>query len=95
MAQIIGLKEKQLALAEINGKLNSLKQINEFLTANNPSGKYTISFDNKHRISLFCHDGEAINAIVRAYKEQLVAEIRAEAQKYSIGFEDEDEALMQ
>lgn len=44
MARIIGLKEKQLALAEINQKLKSLIPINEFLNEINDSGLYTISF---------------------------------------------------
>lgn len=44
MARIIGLKEKQLALTDINNKLKSLIPINEFLNEINPSGIYTISF---------------------------------------------------
>lgn len=44
MARIIGLKEKQVALSEINQKLKSLIPINEFLNEPNPSGFYTISF---------------------------------------------------
>lgn len=44
MAKIMGLKEKQLALANINHKLKSLIPINEFLNETNPSGLYTISF---------------------------------------------------
>lgn len=93
MAQIMGLKERQLALSEINSKLNALKQINDFLTAENPSGKYTISFD-KHRIAIFSPDGEAVNALISTYRNQLINELREQAKKYSIEFEDEDEALM-
>lgn len=44
MARIIGLKEKQLALADISRKLKQLIPLNYFLQENNPSGLYTISF---------------------------------------------------
>lgn len=48
MARIIGLKEKQLALADINHKLKSLIPINEFINETNPSGLYTISFNKNN-----------------------------------------------
>lgn len=93
MANIIGIKEKQLAVKEINRKLKTLKPINDFLAAENPSGIYTISFDN-YESNLLCKDGDAIKALVFAFKKELVAELREQAEKFSIEFDDEDEKLL-
>ena len=62
MARIIGLKEKQLALTEINQKLKSLIPINEFLNEINESGLYTISFTkNKPQVQENNTDVETSN----------------------------------
>lgn len=134
MAKIIGLKEKQLALTDINHKLKSLIPINEFLNEINPSGLYTISFtknkpqvqdnntdvDDKENVEtsnneavdknlvkrskrskeekleapFLCSDADTVKSFVLAYKKQLVDEIRAKAEEFSIEFDDEDEALL-
>lgn len=134
MARIIGLKEKQLALAEINQKLKSLIPINEFLSEPNPSGLYTIAFvknnpqvqenntavenkenvetssektvnknltkhtkrnkDGKIEAPFLCPDSDTVKSFVLAYKKQLVDELRAKAEEFSIEFGDEDEALL-
>ena len=97
MARIIGLKEKQRALAEMTKKINSLVPINSFLTAENPSGLYTISFgdkDSKEKATLLCNDPEAIRALVFNYKKELVAEIRQLAADYTLELEDEDEEII-
>jgi len=134
MARIIGLKEKQLALADINHKLKSLIPINDFLNEINASGLYTISFiknkpqveenttaiEDKEKIEtssgkavdkdpvkrnkrtreekieapFLCSDADTVKSFVIAYKEQLVKELRAKAEEYSIEFGDEDEALL-
>ena len=93
MAKIIGLKEKQLALKEINHKLKCLEPINEFLNAQNSSGVYTISFDS-FKSFLLCKDEETIKNLVLAYKKELVAEIRSEADKFSIEFDEAEEASL-
>lgn len=93
MAKIIGLKEKQLALKQITHKIKSLEPINDFLNAINETGIYTISFDS-HKSSLLCKDAAAIKALVLAYKKELVDEIRAQAEKYSIEFDEEEEELL-
>ena len=93
MAQIIGLKEKQLALKDINQKIKSLEPVNEFLKAENPSGVYTISFGT-HKSSLLCEDADAIKAFVYAYKKNLVDAIRAKAQEYSIEFDASEEEML-
>lgn len=124
MARIIGLKEKQVALAEINQKLKSLIPINEFLNEKNDSGLYTISFtktkpkiqdnntdiEDKENVAAFkhskrnkeekieapflCDDSETVKSFVLAYKKELVNELRAKAEEFSIEFNDEDEALL-
>ena len=129
MARIIGLKEKQLALAEINQKIKSLIPINAFLNETNTSGLYTISFiknqpliqendtnaeepkndeatnkslikrskrnkEEKLEAPFLCADADTVKSFVLAYKKQLVADLRAKAEDFSIEFGDEDEALL-
>lgn len=93
MARIIGLKEKQLALKEINQKLRDLKPVNEFLEASNPDGVYTISF-GEHKTQLLCKDQETIQALVFAYKKDMVSKIREQAERFSIEFDEEEEMLL-
>lgn len=93
MAQIIGLKEKQLALKEINSKLKALKPVNDFLGAENTSGRYTISFGD-FKTNLLCNDNDTIKALVFAYKKELVTEIRDQAEKYSIEFDEDEENML-
>lgn len=93
MAKLKGLKERQLALKDINSKLKLLVPVNEFLNAENPSGIYTVSFDG-YRASLLCKDGEAIRELVLNYKKELVSEIRDLAVQHSIEFEAEEEAML-
>lgn len=93
MANIIGLKEKQLALKEITRKLKTLVPINEFLSAKNPTGVYTISF-GEFQSKLLCEDAETIRSCVFAYKKKVVDEIREQATKFSIEFDEEEEKLL-
>lgn len=93
MANIIGLKEKQLALKEINRKLKALKPVNDFLDAENPDGVYKISFD-RFESHLLCKDSDTIKAFVFEYKKEMVTEIRELAKKYSIEFDEEEEKLL-
>lgn len=93
MAKISGLKEKQLALKEINAKLKALVPLNEFLDANNEKGLYSISFGNV-KTTLLCQDKETINLLVRAYKKTIVDEIKKQAEEYSIEFDEEDKKLL-
>lgn len=93
MAKIIGLKEKQLALKQIEQKIRTLGPINEFLAADNPSGIYTVSF-GAFKSPLLCPDQVAIRKLVSDYKSKLVREIRAQAEQYSIEFEEDEETLL-
>ena len=93
MAQIIGLREKQAALTEINHKIKSLEPVNKFLESENPDGIYTLSH-NKLKTPILCKDSNTIKALVLAYKKELVNEIRAMAEKYSIEFNEDDEAAL-
>lgn len=93
MAYIVGLKEKQLVLKEISKKLKALAPINAFLSAENPSGLYTISFGD-HSCHLRCDDSEQIKGFVRSYKKELVEEIRSMAEKATIDFDEDEEALL-
>lgn len=93
MPQLIGLKERQLGLSEIESKLRILSSVKDFLEKENPSGLYTLSFD-KQRIKLFCPNREIINGLVDAYRKTLVDEIRALASQHSIEFNEEDELLL-
>lgn len=93
MANIIGLKEKQLALKEINRKLKSLQPINDFLDATNSNGLYNISF-GEFEAKLVCKDSDTIKALVFAYKKELVNEIREQAKKHSIEFDEDEENML-
>lgn len=93
MAKIIGLKEKQLALKQIEQKIKALGPINEFLEADNSTGIYTVSFGSV-KSPLLCPDQVSIRKLVSDYKIKLVSEIRAQAEQYSIEFEEDEEALL-
>lgn len=93
MANIIGLKEKQQALKEVTRKLKALKPINDFLSATNPTGVYNISF-GEFASKLLCEDEDAIKSLVFEYKKKMVTEIREQAQKFSIEFDEEEEQLL-
>ena len=98
MAKIIGLKEKQQALKDINRKINSLQPVNEFLNADisaeNPSGLYTLSF-GEYKTTLLCKDANAIKALVSAYKLELVKDIKGQAEMFSIEFDPDEEAALE
>lgn len=93
MAQLIGLKERQLGLVEIESKMKTLISVKDFLEKENPTGMYTISFE-KQRIKLHCPDRQNINALVEGYKQSLINEIRALASKHSVEFEEDEELLL-
>lgn len=93
MAQIIGLKEKQQVLKDINKQLKSIAVINDFLTSENPTGIYTLSFGD-HSTPIFCEDSEYIKALVKASKQDLVTKIRKAAEANMIEFSDDEEALL-
>lgn len=94
MAQIRGIKEKQLALAEITASLREIEKLKEFLAFENPTGSYTLSIDKQHKISLICKDQAVINGVVTSYKEALVAEVRQKANTFGIDFEEQEEAIL-
>lgn len=98
MAKILGLKEQQKALREINSTLKEFEPINEFLKIQNPSDEYTISFKDENgktiQTKLLCDDKEPINILVKAYKENLVQSIKQKAAQYNIGLEEEELALI-
>lgn len=93
MAKIIGLKEKQLALKQIEQKMKALGPINEFLDAENPTGVYTLSFAS-FKTPVLCRDSNIIKQLVLAYKNELVSELKTQAEQYSIEFEESEEALL-
>ena len=80
MARIIGLKEKQNALKDIQQSLRSLAPLNSFIAADNPENEYVISFDT-HKATLKCDEKEKINELVRAYKKVIVDHIEELAKK--------------
>lgn len=93
MAELFGLKERQLALTEIRAKLKELEPINSFLQAENTDGYYRISF-GQYKTTLYCPDRETINALVLAHKKQLVGEIRSLAEKNGVVFDEKEEASL-
>ena len=94
MARIIGLKEKQGALKDIQAYLRTLSSLNSFIVAPNPTEEYIISFDT-HKVSFTCSDKSKIDALILAFKETIVKNITSLAQKYEIELDDDDRALMQ
>jgi hypothetical protein len=94
MAKIIGLKEKQEALKNIQQYLRSIAPLNAFIANANPENEYTISFGN-HKAILKCDDKNKINELVRAYKMTIVTNIRDLAKKYEIELDEQDIALME
>lgn len=89
MAKITGLKERQLALAEIESKLRSLENLNLFLQTDNPSGEYSIKFD-KIRTFILCEDKTQVNNLVLSYKQIIAKTIYELAEKHSIELDQED-----
>ena len=89
MAQIIGLKEKQAALKDIQQHLRSLSPLNEFIMADNQEGEYTISFSS-HKATLKCEDKKKIDELVLAHKKIIVDQIMALAKTHGIELDDDD-----
>lgn len=94
MAQIRGIKEKQLALAEVTANLKEIEKLKEFLALENPTSAYTLSIDKQHRISFVCEDRSAINGVVASYKNALVDKTRKTADEYGIEFDELEEAIL-
>ena len=94
MAQIRGIKEKQLALAEITASLKEIERLKEFLALDNPSGMYTLSVDKQHRVSFVCKDQSVMMGPVAAYKASLVEAVRKKADEFGIDFEEQEEAIL-
>ena len=93
MAKIIGLKERQEALTEIQLSLKSLLPLNSFLEDDNPTHEYVISFAS-HKAKIKSKEKEKINALVEEYKKSIVSEILNLAESYEIELDDEEYALM-
>lgn len=93
MAQIIGYKEQQRALKEIGKQLKVIETINRFLSTQNDSGMYTLSFGDCST-PLICKDPEAIEKLVLSSKQALITQIRASAEANRIEFDEAEEALL-
>lgn len=93
MAQITGLQEMQRTLKAIEGKIKSLENLNLFLQSQNPTNEYTVGFA-KTKATLFCDKKETVDALVKAYKDKIVAEIETLAKDYSITLDETDRKIM-
>ena len=93
MAKIIGLKEKQAALKDIQQSLRSLAPLDAFVENENASTEYTISFD-AHKATLKCDDKKKIDELVLAYKKTIVDHILTLAHDNQIELDEEDRQLM-
>ena len=93
MAKITGLKERQLALSEIEAKLRLLENINLFLQTENTTGEYNIKFD-KIRTCIVCEDKTQVNNLVASYKNTIAKAITDLAEQYSIELDQEDIKLI-
>ena len=99
MAKIIGLKEQKIALNQINATLKEIEPINNFLSASNPSGVYTISFEDSsgktYKTKMLTPDKSNIDALVRAHKSNLSKNLLEKASAFNIALDDEEMALIE
>ena len=99
MPKIIGQAEQQRALKDITSALKEVAIVNTFLQANNPSGKYTVTFtdasNEKHHCSLFTPDKEELDLLVLNYKDQLKAKILKLADEYRIALEPTEQIMLE
>lgn len=98
MAQIMNQEEQNKALKNINESIRSLKKINEFLTAANPSGVYALSFKDqegkKHIAEIRVDEKSNIASLVMGFKEKENARIKALAESTLISLDPEDHEIM-
>ena len=93
MANIIGLQKQQDALREIESVLKELNNMNQFLSALNPLGKYSISFKDdegkKHGTEISASE-EEIGALVNRFKKERTEYILKLAKENRIALDPED-----
>lgn len=97
MANIIGLQEQQRALKEIQDILKDLAALNTFLSAQNPTGVYSITFSDeegkKHKAELPAVK-EEIAALAARYKKDKSDYVRKLASDKRIALDLEDEEIL-
>ncbi len=109
MAKIKDLTQQKEALKTIEGLIDEIKSINEFLALDNPSGKYEISFSTKepiikdgvekekkkkHAAPFLCTDREIIKRYVGACKTERKNTITELAELYNIELDEEEKELL-
>ena len=98
MPSIIGQAEQQQALKEISAMLKELISSNDFLSSNNPTGKYTIvstdSEGQKHTCILSSENKAEVDTLVLNYKEHLKQKIVSLTEQYRIGLEPWEQSIL-
>ena len=98
MPKIIGQQEQQRALKEITAALREVTAINRFLSRQNTSGTYTVSFTDEHHekqsCSLFSADKDDVDLLVLNYKDRLKNKIQSLTETYRIALEPQEQALL-
>lgn len=98
MPKIIGQQEQQRALKEITAALKEVSAINRFLSKQNTSGTYIVSFmddqNEKQSCSLFTSDKDDVDLLVLNYKDRLKSKIQSLTETYRIALDPQEQALL-
>ena len=98
MPKIIGQQEQQRALKEITAALREVTAINRFLSRQNTSGIYAVSFtddqNEKQSCFLFSTDRDDVDLLVLNYKDRLKSKIQSLTETYRIALEPQEQAML-
>lgn len=98
MPKIIGQQEQQRALKDILTMLKDVVAINNFLSMQNKTGKYTISFAGENNVKHSCllcgAEKDDIDLLALNSKDNLRKQIFALAEEYRIALDPEEEHLL-
>lgn len=111
MAKIRGIEEQQEALVQVQANLKELQTIREFLSVENFTKQYELSFKNpsvpdesedgktakpkKVSVKFRLSDRETLKLVLSEYEESLIKEIRSLTEQYNIDLDEEEQRILQ
>lgn len=98
MAKIIGLEQQQEALQNIRSGVKEVEKTNKFLETDNPSGKYTIFFNDSSgsRVvsTIVCEDKNVVDQLVRTSKENMAKQLNNLAEENRIELDPAEKSVL-
>ena len=98
MAKILDQEEQRKALKNIIGSIKEITAANEFLSAQNTSGVYSISFTaedgKKYATEISASSKQDLDALILVHKEQERTRIEKLAEDNRIALDPEDRTVL-